>query len=238
MISSGVQIHPPAENYKFPAGATYVYSVDWRVFTAGTATLRMDSANGEQRVVGTADSAGVVSLLYKVRDRFESFVSPKTFCSLTLQKHTEEGFHRRDTTLRFDYARHKSVLDEKNLKTNDSKHIENDIPDCVTDVLSATYYLSSLPLTVGANYSFPLNDGGKTVTVTAKVEGREQVKVTAGVYPTVRVKPEAPAGIVRDRGEIMIWFSDDSAHIPVQMRARLSWGTLTFKLLRIDKSGS
>ncbi|HEV8182940.1 MAG TPA: DUF3108 domain-containing protein [Candidatus Angelobacter sp.] len=32
-----------------------------------------------------------------------------------------------------------------------------------------------------------------------------------------------------------VWYSDDAARIPVQMRARMAWGTLTFSLLRVDK---
>ncbi len=76
-------------------------------------------------------------------------------CSQKLTKHTEEGSHRRDTTITFEYKRGKSVLDEKNLKTNQQKRMENDIPGCVTDVLSGMAYVSSLPLTVGADLYFP-----------------------------------------------------------------------------------
>ena len=44
----------------------------------------------------------------------------------------------------------------------------------------------------------------------------------------------ADEGVVKNRGKIWIWYSDDAARVPVQMRARLSWGTLTFSLLRIE----
>jgi hypothetical protein len=87
----------------------------------------------------------------------------------------------------------------------------------------------------GATYTFPLNDGGKTVDVTARVEAREQVKTEAGTFPTVRVQPEASSGVLKDRGRVWIWYSDDAAHIPVQMRARMFWGTLTFRLQRIER---
>ena len=33
-----------------------------------------------------------------------------------------------------------------------------------------------------------------------------------------------------------IWYSDDANHIPVQMRAKMFWGTLNFKLQRIEQS--
>jgi hypothetical protein len=34
---------------------------------------------------------------------------------------------------------------------------------------------------------------------------------------------------------VWVWYTDDAAHIPVQMRARLFWGTLTFRLNRIER---
>jgi tetratricopeptide (TPR) repeat protein len=37
--------------------------------------------------------------------------------------------------------------------------------------------------------------------------------------------------ILNNRGNIWIWYSDDERHLPVQMRARLFWGTITFRLV-------
>jgi len=67
------------------------------------------------------------------------------------------------------------------------------------------------------------------------VEGREEIKTDAGTFRTVRVQPSAGSGILKSRGKIWIWYSDDAAHIPVQMRARMFWGTLTFRLTRVER---
>ena len=174
-------------------------------------------------------------MLYPVHDRFQSVFDRRTFCSIALNKHTEEGFRKRDTLINFNYPRKVSVLDETNLKNNEVKHQENPIPGCVTDVLSGIFYVGSLPLSPGSIYSFPLNDGGKTLEVTAHVEATEQVKVPAGTFNAIRVAPEAAEGVLKKRGRIWIWYSDDGRHLPVQMKARMLWGTLTFKLLRIEK---
>ena len=233
-VSSASVIHPPAERH-FTSGETYVYEVEWRLWKAGTATLRLEDAGSEQRVLASADSAGVAALLYTVRDRFEAFFDRKTFCSRNLTKHTEEGFRKIQTTIRFDYARRKSVLEETNLRWEKSKKVENDIPECVTDVVSGIYYLGSQPLAPDATYGFPLNDGGRTTQVEAHVEAREEVKTPAGTFQTVRVQPRAATGVLKDRGQVWIWYSDDVARIPVQMRARMFWGTLTFRLARSDR---
>ena len=193
-----------------------------------------EQAGQETRVVGAADAAGTISLLYHVHDRLESFFDSATFCSRGISRNTEEGFRRVNTNITFDYQRGKSMFDQKNLKKQETKHEEHDIPNCVTDLLSGVYYVASLPLLQGKTYSFPLSDGGQTLTVNVHVEAREQIKTPAGTFNTVRVQPETASGLLKDKGKIWIWYSDDAARVPVQMRARMSWGTLTFVLQRIE----
>jgi hypothetical protein len=222
----------PAATFTLPE-ETYTYSAEWRIWNAGKITLGLSREGVENRVTGTAESQGVVSMLYPVHDRFQALYDPKSFCSVSLRKHTEEGFHKRDTLISYNYARKKSVLDETNLKNNEAKHVENDIPGCVTDVMSGLMYLRSLPLIPGTSYTFPLNDGGKTVDVTAKVEAKETIKVPAGTFQTIRVSPEG-VGTVKSKGKIWIWYTDDARRIPVQMRGKMFWGTLNLKLEKIE----
>jgi hypothetical protein len=229
------QIIPPPPNYHFPNGQTYVYRVEWHLFTAGTAEVKLESAGTDERVTATGDSTGVVNALYKVHDHFEALFGAHTFCSHRVTKHTEEGSHRRDTAIVLDYARRKSVLDEKNLKTGEVKHVENDIPGCITDVVSGFYYIASLPLAPGNSYTFSINDGGKTAEVTARVETREQVKVPLGTFQTLRVKAEASSGPLKGKGTVWVWFTDDPNRTPVQMRSKLGWGTLLFRMQKLEK---
>jgi len=234
-IGAAAHIEPLRPGFEFPHGQALHYTAEWRFWDAGVATVKVERVGSQEHVSATAESSGVVALLYRVQDRFDSYFDARTLCSARVTKHTEEGSHRRDTAITFDYNRHKAVLEEHNLKTNEQKRTENDIPNCVTDVVSGILYVASLPLQQGANYSFPLNDGGKTVTVQAHVEGKEQVKTPAGTFQTVRVGPEGDYGILKNRGKIWIWYTDDAQHLPVQMRAKLFWGTLTVYLSSISK---
>lgn len=229
-IGAAAHVEPLRPGFEFPHGQTLHYEGEWRFWTAGISTVRIERAGSQEHVTASADSSGVVALLYRVQDRFNSYFDAKSLCSYKLLKHTEEGSHRRETAISYDYARRKAILEERNLKDNSQKKTENDIPGCVTDVLSGIFYVGSLPLLQGANYTFPLNDGGKTVTVQAHVEGKEQVKTPAGTFQTIRVGPEGDSGILKNRGRIWIWYTDDAQHLPVQMRAKLLWGTLTVYL--------
>ena len=228
------EITPPRPNYPFPDGQGYVYSAEWHLITAGTGVVKMESAGGERKVTATAESQGVVNVLFPVHDRFETRFDPRTFCSLSISKHSEEGSHKRETSIRFDYTHKKSVLDEKSLKTGETKHVENDLTACATDVITGFYYLQSLPLQLGSVYEFPISDG-KTTMVRASVDKREQIKVPAGTFHTVLVTAEATSGPLMSKGKVWVWYSDDANHVPVQMRSKLGWGTLLFRLQRIEK---
>lgn len=232
-IGAAARIQPLRSGFSFPT-QTLRYEAEYRFWTAGVATLKVQRSGAQMHVSGTADSTGVVAMLFRVQDRFESYFDASKLCSQSLNKHTEEGSHRRDTQIVFDYKRGKSVLNETNLKTGEKKRQENDIPGCVTDVMSGLLYVGSLPLTMNATYTFPLNDGGKTVNVQAHVEAKEQVKTPAGTFNTIRVGPEGDYGPLKNRGRIWIWYTDDAQHLPVQMRARLFWGTLTVYLTGVD----
>ena len=225
----------PQAGYVFPANETLTYAVDWRVFPAGTAVLHVESAGNIERVTATADSQGAVNLIYRVTDKFQSSFDRATGCSAGFSKQTIEGRRQVNTDLKFDYAQGKARLDEKNLVKGTGKHQEAPIPACVTDLLSATFYAASQPLHEGQSFQFPVGDAIHTVAVTMKAEGKEQVKTPSGTYQTIRVQPTADAGVVKARGNIWIWYTDDARHVPVQMRARLFWGTITFRLTTIEQ---
>jgi hypothetical protein len=236
VFENASHIARPAQGFRFPLGTTFYYKAEWRLFFAGVATVKMEQdPSGQHRIKATADATGFVARLFHVHDTFQSLFDPKTFCSSEISKHTEEGLRRRDSKLQFDYSRHKGVLEELNPKSGEKKHLENDIPECSTDVLTGVFYAASLPLEPGKTYVFPVNDGGKTVDLATRVEAREQIRTDAGTFNTLRVQPEPDTALLKNRGRIWIWYSDDADRIPVQMRGRMGWGTITIRLERIER---
>jgi hypothetical protein len=221
---------PPRAGFSFPQKQTLVYTVDWRVFPAGTAVMHFEATGDRERLTANADTIGAINLLFHVGDRFQSTFDRVKGCTYEFDKQTVEGRRQINSTLKLDYAQGKSILDEKNMVTGQSKHVETAIPGCLSDLLTGVYYASSQPMEVGKTFVIPVVDAQRTVPVTMKVEGREVIKTTLGTFKTLRVQPTADAGVVKNRGNIWIWYTDDARHLPVQMRARLFWGTITFRL--------
>lgn len=227
-------LQPPSAGYEFPAHETLTFAVDWRVFTGGMAVFHLDRVGNQLRINATGDTIGAVNMLFPVVDRFQSSMDTSTGCSGGFSKQTQEGRRKMTDDLTFDYRSGKQMLLEKNLVKNTQKTLTANVPACVTDSLSAIFYAASQKLTPGQDFGFPLADSMRTVTVLMKPEAREEIKTPAGTFQTVKVQATAAEGVVKNRGQIWIWYTDDPRHIPVQMQARLFWGTITFHLQSID----
>ena len=204
------------------------------MFTAGTAVFHLEQQGAAEKVTANADSLGNVNLLFPVTDKFESGFDPRTGCSTGFAKQLSEGRRKITSELNFNYAQGKQNEVSHNLVKGTQETRQSNVPACVQDSLSAIFYVASQPLVVGQNVRFPLADSMRTVTVTMKVEAKEEVKTPAGTFQTVRVQPTAEEGVVNKRGNIWIWYTDDARHMPVQIRARLFWGTITFHLQSVE----
>jgi hypothetical protein len=227
-------LQPPPPGYVFPTKQTLTFTVDWRVFPAGTAVFQLEQQGTVQKITATADSVGAVTMLFPVIDRFQAGFDTKTGCSTGFSKQLQEGRRRVSSDLSFDYKTGKQTQVEKNLVKGTQKEQTASIPACVTDSLSAIFYAASQPMVVGQSIRFPLADSMRTVTVAMKVEAKEEIKTPAGTFQTIRVEPTADEGVVKNRGNIWVWYTDDARHMPVQIRAHLFWGTITAHLLSYE----
>jgi uncharacterized protein DUF3108 len=226
----------PAPSTPFSPGETLTYDLSWQIFPAGqvVATLsRVDEGSKESyEVKATAQSRGFVSLLYTVQDEFDSFFNPKTLCSESISKRINEGRRRKNTRIVFDASRKLAVLNEQDLaaKGAPAKHAESAIPACVQDVVSAFYFVRRQPLRVGQDIRLPINDGSKTSDVRIEVQALEKIHTPIGTRSAFRVEPTVFGGLLKRKGRMQIWFSDDAERLPLRIKAMISVGTISADL--------
>jgi hypothetical protein len=225
----------PRPGYAYPQRQTLTYEVDWRVFPAGTAVLHMEGSGDNQRLTVNGDSLGAFNLLFRVSDHFQSTFSRQTGCSSDFAKQLVEGTRQVNSNQQFSAGQSRVVDDEKTLISHVHHADQTAIPACVTDALSAIFYAASQPLQVGQQFHVPMVYGPNVLDVTAHIEGREAVHTPTTTYQTLRVQPTWTNTAVRNSGNIWVWYTDDDRHIPVQVRARLFWGTITFRLTTIEQ---
>jgi Protein of unknown function (DUF3108) len=243
-LAAGFAISPrlsPAQQIAepFAPGETLTYSVSWSIFHAGevTATLARvpDSPRDSYAVDTTARSQGFVSLLFDVHDQYRAQFDPKTLCSYRISKQIDEGRRHKRTRIVFDGAKGLALLDESDPTKPEvpPKHAESHIPSCVEDIVTAFYYLRRQPFEVGKSIHFPVNDGSKTYDVEAQVQAREMIHTALGDREAFRVEPHVFSGLLKRKGQMLIWFSDDAQHFPLRIKAMISVGTITGDLISI-----
>ncbi len=222
----------------FRAGQTAVYSIAWRLFTAGEARMHIERAPNGRDWQGSINalSTGFVSKLYRVDDTITSTFDASGLCSRSVTKVINEGRRRRETRIDFERDRKLAVMRDIDPGSGQQvKQAEHPIPECAFDVVSALYYVRTLPLEVGRNFQLQLNDGGDTLPITVEVQAREDVKTDAGTFHAIRVEPRLTGGnLFRRGGRIQIWFTDDSQRLLVQMKARLFVGTISATLSQVE----
>jgi hypothetical protein len=91
MASRHPSLAPPRAGFSFPQKQTLTYSVDWRVFPAGTAVLRFEAAGDRENMTASADTSGAINLLFHVSDRFQSSFDRTRGCTDDFNKQTVEG---------------------------------------------------------------------------------------------------------------------------------------------------
>ena len=121
-------LQPPVAGYVFPERQTLTFTVDWRVFTGGTAVFHLEQQGDQLHVTATADTVGAVNLLFPVVDRFQSAMDTRTGCSEGFWKQVQEGRRKVSSDLTFDYHAGKQTQVERNLVKGTQKQQTTSIP--------------------------------------------------------------------------------------------------------------
>ena len=152
------------------------------------------------------------------------------FAPRSTQLDAIEGKRHRDTKVVYDRTRGKASYVERDLiRTRSSRASEVEIPTCTLDVVTGLYKLRMDKLEPGQSRQVPMSDGKKTAYVRVEAQAREQVKIKAGTFDTIRYEVFLFNGVLYPRkADLFVWLTDDAHRLPVQIRARMSfqWGPL------------
>jgi hypothetical protein len=191
------------------------------------------------RFTGEAISKGIVSKLFGLnfRQRVESVVEPTRFSVLQTTKVDEQGKRKRASEAVFDPGSGKIVFTE--IDPSDPKRaprvVNSQVDGRVVDIASAFYYLRTLKLEPGMTVELLISDTGEVYRTPVKIVRRERIKTVFGNINTLRVVPElfGDGHLIRGKGEITIWFTDDARLIPVRAKINNSLGRLDIKLKKV-----
>jgi hypothetical protein len=220
-----------------PSKETLSYSVEWRLIYAGSASLKVDSTGSPDgspwQIKLHLESAGLVSRLYHLDDNYNVRMD-NHFCASSSDLDATEKNRHHETKVEFDRAHGKaSYLERDLLKNTIIKTAETETPPCVSDILAALYKLRTLKLEPGQSDQIVISDGKKVISARVEAQARENIKIKAGAFNTVRCEANIFNGALYNRkGQFFVWLTDDARRLPVQIRARMNFpiGSITLEL--------
>lgn len=231
-----------ASDWRFPVGERAVYDVSVALGSVraprplGEARLTVearDTVDGTPAYRTSLEVEGGIPLVYRMDDRQVSWIAPDPIRSLRYEERLREGSYRRDRIYRLDQER--GTYTRQDLKDGEWRPVQEEtdvpMPREALDEISFLYLVRTLSLEPGRSYSFERYFEEEGNPVELEVLRREEVRVPAGRFETVVVRPRIQAGgLFGEEGRAEVYLSDDDRRIVVKIESRMKAGRADFVL--------
>lgn len=227
--------------FQAPESITFrvMYAVVGAHIGAGEVTfstnLEMLNNRPVYHVVGDGKTYPFYDNVFKVRDRYETFIDTATLQPLRFIRNVYEGGYKKYQNVTFNKVTNTAITNDGVFKT----------PECIQDVLSAIYYARNIDFNKYKpedKIPFQVFLDNEVYNMYVRYLGKETIKTRYGKFRAVKFKPLLIKGTLFEGGEKMtVWVSDDANHIPVRVESPISVGSvkvdmITYRNLRYPLS--
>lgn len=189
----------------------------------------IDSDRSVYKVSSVTKSNRVISLFYPVNDLIETYMDTRTLYPYRYRSRQEEGTYSSDKEILFDREKNMATFIKHN--AGGETHT-SEVPPMVQDPLSVVYFFRTLPVEIGKDVSLDVYDGKKNWTLVIQVLKKEKVWTPAGTFNTIKIKALIKfEGIFVNKGDVLVWFTDDASRTPVMMESKIKIGHITAMLI-------
>lgn len=200
------------------------YSVIGIPFDAGNASFSVNKSklNGKDvyHIVGVGNSNSRYDWIFKVRDRYESYIDTLSLRPYRFVRNVDEGGYKKYENVSFDHQKNKAVSEKGTFN----------VPPCVQDVLSAIYYARNIDFgkyKPGDKIPFFLFIDDEVFSIYIRYIGKETIKTKYGKFNAIKFKPLLIKGTIFEGGEKMtVWVSDDANHVPLRIESPITVGSV------------
>jgi len=218
----------------FFVGEELYFEVRWMGLLAGNASMAVSAqvtrdGRDVYHIRSLAESSNLFSLFYNVRDRGETFVDVHELYPWFFQLDQREGSRSTQRTVTFDQQRGIAIYSKNQQIPQELK-----VPVGVHDSLSSFYLVRTMPLRVGQSVHLNTFSNGKTYDVEVQVLRREKLEAYWGTVDTLVLQPLMRfQEILRQKGDVLIWVTDDERRIPIRMMTAIKVGSIEAKLIDV-----
>lgn len=215
-----------AARVPFELGESLTYDVRFGAIKVGTGRMRV---LGREPVRGrdawhVRFSVSGGTFFYRVNDVYESWMDVVTLNSLRYEQDLNQG--SRDRERSFEIYPDRAVYRETSRNGPERPSVSDPLDDG-----SFLFFIRTVPLEVGQSYTFNRYFRPDRNPVIIRVLRREKIRVPAGEFDAIVIQPVIKtSGIFSEGGQAEIWLSDDDRRIMLQMKSRLSFGSLNLYL--------
>lgn len=238
--------------WTFAPGERFSYSARYGRIKAGETTLEVeavDTVDGTPAYRIARELEAGVSFC-SIDNRDVSWVAPRPLRTLRFEQHKREcPSYELDRRYEFDHGESGSTWTMLNMYPADGggsaegsdngsgewrlETVKEDVATArnAIDDVAFLYLARMVPLEVGRTYRFDryFQEDGNPVVI--EVLRRETVRVPAGEFETVVLRPVIPtSGAFGEDSEAEVYITDDERRIPVQIKARLKIGSVNMYL--------
>ena len=217
------------QNDAFKVGEKLTFDIKYGFVTAGVAVMEIPdikriSGREAYQVKFQVNTVPSFDWIFKVRDRYETFIDTQGIFPWRFEQHVREGGYSRDFSAFFDQRRGKA-------KTTEGEY---SIPKYVNDIMSAFYYARTLEYSdMKVNDKIHLQNfyKDKVYDLDVRFLGKETIEVPAGTFHCIIVEPLVQeGGLFKSEGSILIWLTDDNLKIPVKVVTKVVIGSIDAEL--------
>jgi Protein of unknown function (DUF3108) len=218
----------------FFVGEELIFEVRWMGLLAGSASMAVSGqvtrdGHDVYHIRSLAESSPFFSLFYYVRDMGETFVDVRELHPWYFHLDQHEGSRVVQHTVTFDQQRGVAIHTKNHEPPQEVK-----VPAGVHDSLSSFYMLRTLPLRVGQSIHLHTFANGKTYDVEVQILRREKVEAYWGPVDALVVRPLMRfEEILRQKGDVLIWVTDDDRRLPIRMRTAIKVGSIEATLIDV-----
>jgi hypothetical protein len=211
---------------------TVYYAVAGIYVNAGTATFTntLETMNGKPvyHITGEGNTNSSYDFLYKVRDKYETYMDTSNLLPYRFVRNVNEGGHKIYQNVTFNKTANTAVTNDGLFK----------VPPCVQDVVSAVFYARNIDfskLRINDKIAFSMFLDNEVNEMYIRYLGRETIKTKFGKFNAIKFKPLLIKGTVFDGGEKMtVWVTDDANHIPVRIESPIVVGKVKIDMMSYE----
>lgn len=201
----------------FAPGEAAIYQVKLGGVAVGRGAMRVlgvETVDGHPTFHTRMEISGGIPLA-RVEDRYDSWIDTDGLFSRRFHQNIKEVRYKRER--RYDF-----FPERRSFRRTDNGETGELPTDRPLDDISFLYYARTLPLRVGETYTLNRYFKGDGNPVVLRVLRKETVRVPAGTFETVVVRPIIRTkGLFGEGGEAEVYFTDDARRIPVLVRSRV-----------------